>query len=241
MPALSQQQPPAAPAAPTAPQAPVAKVAGSPDVNVNVVDPTEAYRAIRSQRDVLREQLDNLESKRLSIAQRLREGRVTGADRAGLESRLTELDKQISNVDQQIAANERSLAQAAAVPGTSTEQPRNENYNNGPNEGEIAITAICITGVLLFPVFFAWARRLWKRGSAAVVSLPAEVLERFTRFEQAIDSVAIEVERVSEGQRWVTRLMTERAQSQDAGALGAGPAQPVEVRQGEKVPNAARG
>ena len=238
MPALLLQDPSTPPAAPHAPQAPV--VAGTPEATVTQ-DPTEAYRSIRAQRDVLRDQLGDLESKRLQIAQRLREGKVTGADRAGLEGRLQELDKQISQVDQQIAANERSLAQAAAVPGTSTEPPRNENNNSGPNPGEIAVTGMIITGVLLFPVFFAWARRLWKRGSAAVVSLPSEVLERFTRFEQALDTVAVEVERVSEGQRWVTKLMTERAQSLDAGALGAGAAQPIESRQAEKAPNAARG
>ncbi len=36
--------------------------------------------------------------------------------------------------------------------------------------------------------------------------------ERLARVEQAVESIAIEIERVSEGQRYVTKLMSERAQ-----------------------------
>ena len=36
--------------------------------------------------------------------------------------------------------------------------------------------------------------------------------ERMARLEQAVDSIALEVERISEGQRFTTRLLAERAQ-----------------------------
>ncbi len=36
---------------------------------------------------------------------------------------------------------------------------------------------------------------------------------RFERLEQAVESIAIEMERVSEGQRFVTKLLSERAPS----------------------------
>jgi hypothetical protein len=35
-------------------------------------------------------------------------------------------------------------------------------------------------------------------------------LTRLERIEQAVDSIAIEVERVSEGQRFVTKIMTQK-------------------------------
>ncbi len=41
--------------------------------------------------------------------------------------------------------------------------------------------------------------------------------QRLERIEQAMDAIAIEVERVSEGQRFVTRLLSERG----GGAIGA--------------------
>jgi len=50
---------------------------------------------------------------------------------------------------------------------------------------------------------------------------------RFERLEQAVESIAIEIERVSEGQRFVTKLMSEKAQPM----LGeAGVAMPVRAR-----------
>jgi len=36
--------------------------------------------------------------------------------------------------------------------------------------------------------------------------------ERLARVEQAVESIAIEIERISEGQRYVTKLMSDRAQ-----------------------------
>ena len=37
--------------------------------------------------------------------------------------------------------------------------------------------------------------------------IPAEVTARLERMEQAIDSIAVEVERISEGQRFTTKLL----------------------------------
>ena len=37
-----------------------------------------------------------------------------------------------------------------------------------------------------------------------------EVAARMERMEQALDSIAIEVERISEGQRFTTKLLSER-------------------------------
>ena len=57
--------------------------------------------------------------------------------------------------------------------------------------------------------------------------------QRLERMEQAIDSIAIEIERVSEGQRFVTRLMAER----QGVALGAGQqvAPPINVAAADKL------
>lgn len=39
----------------------------------------------------------------------------------------------------------------------------------------------------------------------------AELQQRLERIEQAIDAMAVEVERIAEGQRFVTRLLAEKA------------------------------
>jgi hypothetical protein len=84
---------------------------------------------------------------------------------------------------------------------------------------------------VMMPLALAWSRRLWKRGAAPVTSeMPAELTDRLSRMEQAIDAVAVELERVGEGQRYVTRAFTESQR-----ALGAGGAEPIEVRQREAI------
>ena len=46
--------------------------------------------------------------------------------------------------------------------------------------------------------------------------------QRLARVENAVESIAVEVERISEGQRYVTKLLNERAQPQlDAARAGA--------------------
>jgi hypothetical protein len=104
--------------------------------------------------------------------------------------------------------------------------------------------------IVLAPLSFAYARRLWKRPTAPLqpTSWP-EAAARLERMEQAVDAIAIEVERVSEGQRFMTRVLTEQpARNANAGpvtsteapaqpALGAGeaPFQAVHVRDKEAV------
>jgi hypothetical protein len=58
-----------------------------------------------------------------------------------------------------------------------------------------------------FPIARAYAKRM-ERGGAP--QIPSDVSARLERMEQAIDSIAVEVERISEGQRFTTKLLAER-------------------------------
>jgi hypothetical protein len=72
-----------------------------------------------------------------------------------------------------------------------------------------------------FPIARAYARRL-ERETGRPAS-PADVTARLQRMEQAIDSIAVEVERISEGQRFTTKLLSERSMpSSPAPDPGAG-------------------
>jgi hypothetical protein len=68
-----------------------------------------------------------------------------------------------------------------------------------------------ITLAVLVPIVRAYAKRIESRNH--VVGLPAEVTNRLERMEQAIDSIAVEVERISEGQRFTTKLLSEGAKT----------------------------
>jgi len=51
--------------------------------------------------------------------------------------------------------------------------------------------------------------RRWDR-KAAAPSVPSDTAARLDRIEQAIDAMSIQVERIAEGQRFVTRIMSDR-------------------------------
>ena len=63
----------------------------------------------------------------------------------------------------------------------------------------------CAVVIIGLPLARAFGRRMDRRGTAAA----PELNQRLERMEQAIEAVAVEVERISEGQRFVTKLMAE--------------------------------
>ena len=65
------------------------------------------------------------------------------------------------------------------------------------------------------PIAKAYARRIEREPRQPV--LPPDVSARLERMEQALDSIAIEVERISEGQRFTTKLLAERNTSAASG------------------------
>ena len=65
-------------------------------------------------------------------------------------------------------------------------------------------------------IAFRWFRHRERMAAGAARHDPA-VEARLARLEQALDGVAIEMERMGEGQRFVTRLLADRAAERGAG------------------------
>jgi len=76
----------------------------------------------------------------------------------------------------------------------------------------VALICVAVTAIG-FPLAKAFARRI-DRGPREP-SVPAELQSRLERMEQALDSIAIEVERISEGQRFTTKLLAERSKGEE--------------------------
>lgn len=57
------------------------------------------------------------------------------------------------------------------------------------------------------PLVSAWATKLDNESKRP--ALAPEVATRLERMEQSLDAIAVEVERISEGQRFTTRLLAE--------------------------------
>jgi hypothetical protein len=74
--------------------------------------------------------------------------------------------------------------------------------------------------ILAFPIGRAIARWIDRRGHTTPVD--AQLVNRLAAIEQAVDTVAIEVERMSEANRFTTRLLTERVGAPDFTARAPG-------------------
>src|SRR5437868_10548406 len=192
------------PTPPAPPAAPIAPIPGAMVVTPQLLTERDVA-ALRRSSEILSEQLRATASRRRSVRESLRN--ATGADRAGLEARLGVLDARIMRLESEIDANGRQIASLPAAMLANSVEPFGLP---APVMENVIPIAIVFTLFVLSPIAFSMARLLWKRGSAPRhAPPPAENAQRLERMEQAIDSIAIEMERVSEGQRFVTRLLSE--------------------------------
>ena len=188
-------------------------------------------QALRERGSELSRQLTSVSNRRDRLAAQLED--ADGSNKAGLEQRIAQLDQRILGIEGDIAQNGRLLASApaSALLSTASTPPPNPL---GLNPGQI--TGIAIVGTIFvgFPLAVAMARNIWRRGLRhAPPPASAESNQRMERLEQAVDAIAIEIERVSEGQRFVTRLLTEG--SAPALSVGQKPAEPVRLPEREPL------
>jgi hypothetical protein len=191
------------------------------------------YEGFKAQRRELTNQLDELQNTRREITGQLEDIAAGSPDRKPLETRITDIDSRITSVDHLLAANATDVAKAAAIPGAVVEQPRAID-NNPPEEAYVLGGMFML--IVFLPLSIAWARRIWRRSSAAVTAFPREIGERLLRMEQALEATSVEVERIGEGQRFLTRLFTE---GEGTRTIGGGAAQPIErksVKAPERLP-----
>lgn len=208
---------PTPPPPPTPPGNPIPVIAGQPVTG----SPQEVFQAFRAARRELGRQMESLEDRRGELSRQLQDGGLNSADRQGLEQRIKDVDARITSLDQQIAAADAQVAKSAAIPGAAAEPP--SPPPDGPPEGVIVMSVVFMLVVFL-PLSIAFARRLWRRGAAAATTLPKELMDRLLGLEQSVGAIAEEVERIGEGQRFMTRAFNEQSP-----ALGAA-REPVEVR-----------
>lgn len=163
-------------------------------------------RWLRARRSELSDQLSRANNRRDNITDEF--GGSTGANRAGLELRLTQIDQRIVQLEAEIAQTERILT--GAPTGFLAAAEQTQSRSSGESEAAVIIPSL-FTIFVLCPLAIAYARRIWKRTPVPRVS-PAEG-GRLERIEQAVEAIAVEVERVSEGQRFVTKLLSDTSRA----------------------------
>jgi hypothetical protein len=79
-----------------------------------------------------------------------------------------------------------------------------------PQAVDISIAFFLTVAAIIIglPLARAFARRMDRRAGAP--QIPSEVSSQLAHLNQAVDAIALEVERISEGQRFTTRLLSEQ-------------------------------
>jgi len=189
------------------PPPPPAIVGGKVTVSGVTATPQAVYDALRAQGRELRNQLEGLSDRRNDLSSQLRDHpEMDASERTGVTSQIADIDARVAAVNKQIAASDQATAQAAGVPGAVVEEK--PPVRTGPPD-EVFIIPVVFTIFVLFPLAIAWARRLWKKPVAGPMLIPPELAEHMMRLEQTVESMAVEVERIGEGQRFVTKLFAE--------------------------------
>jgi len=204
------QSPAQAPAAPLTPRPATVTFTGVDGTEQILTVPVSRREMenLRSRRNELSNQLNSAADRRHSLSEEIRSA-PSGASRAGLEQRLGVLDKRIVQLESDIAATGRQLSAApqglAATMGTPAP--------GGDMPDNVAAVTGVFTVFVLFPIAISIARFIWRRagkGSAQPSQISPQIDQRLERLEQGVDAIAIEIERVTEGQRFVTRLLSEQ-------------------------------
>ena len=220
------QSPPSPPAPPGAVIAQVptpAPSAGTPAVVATVFRVPQTAQEVTilvAQRKVISDMIENVRGQRASIARAYE--KASGASRAGLEQQLQSIDGRLLQLQADLDASGRALYQSPVSATTTASTGFPAPFPN-LNSGELTAISIVFTVVVLGPLAMSLGRLMWRRSAKPAVP-PGwnDAAQRLERLEQAVDTIAVEMERVSEGQRFMTRIMTQ-APGTPAGNAAAAP------------------
>jgi hypothetical protein len=175
------------------------------------------YRALMDKRGELSSQLQSAAGRRNDLAEQLKT--ADPAARAGLQARMKVLDDRIVKLETEIDRTGDLVANTPplVMRSTSTGAP---SFPDRLGREIVPITAI-LSVFVLAPMAIAMARLIWRRAAAPTHSTIDTAAQRqLEQMQQSIDAIAIEVERISESQRFVAKMMNDRS-------LNGGAAEPV--------------
>lgn len=202
--------------------------------------------ALQMQRGELKDQLAGL-NRRRSQLQEQRSG-MEGAAARDNDLRIREIDQRTSEIDQTLMRLDVAIADGLAKPlfddvtgndgpaavrsgqaqsGSPGLLPPPPRWFSRDAERAVILGGLAFTAVAVYAIWLG-ARRYFMKTSASSIEGQAR---RLDQLQQSVDVIAVEVERMSESQRFVAKVLHEKFP-----ALGVGEAQPV----GQKAKDAAK-
>jgi FtsZ-binding cell division protein ZapB len=202
----SQNTPAPAQAAPAAPVTITTVGADGNAQTIAIPRTSGEVEELVAQRRELSDQLTNVSQRRDNLAREIRNTADAGT-RTGLQERLRVLDNRILQLETDLGTTGKQLSSAPADLLSESQVTSNPGGGDDFDEG---FAAGGFSGLALMSVVLFFMRRRWKRGPSRRKNAPdSAAAERLERVEQGMEAIAIEIERVSEGQRFVTRLLSE--------------------------------
>jgi len=177
---------------------------------------------VRNQRSEMSEQLSSAQNRRARLLDEMRSA-PPGTEQ-GLREQFQVLNNRIVAIETDIEAAGRTLRTGQVPQGTILVPPR--SGLGGLNQTDNAERGAALAATVLIPIFALFVWRGWRRGRRGQQAVPhsAEYESRFERLEQAVDAIALEIERVGESQRYQTKLLAE---ANLMPAMGTGKRDPV--------------
>ncbi len=191
--------------------------------------PANSLRSFDQQRSELSSQLTSLTIQRDLLTQQLRNADVAGqqqlqAQIKAVADRTTQVIKQMAAVDE-AASKAMADAQMVVAPNAQAQggttvvtlpPPIRGRFDSGSERVAIAI-------VVGLTIILVMAMQFFRRPRSANTALSAGDVGRLERLQQSVDVIAVEVERISEAQRYMSK------------ALGEGPADAIRVAARERA------
>jgi hypothetical protein len=166
----------------------------------------EELQGLRARRTELSNQLTSAANRRERLVRELNRAQP-GPARTGLEQRVGILDQRMVQLESDIAETGRQLSTPQAGVLIAQEQKSFGGFSRGDVKAMGSLFIIFV----LAPLALAAARNMWKRGNRPAPPPPdVENARKIEQLQQSVDTIAIEMERVSEGQRFVTKLLSEQ-------------------------------
>jgi hypothetical protein len=181
-------------------------------------------QALKARRDELSYQLQSVDNRRSKLMSQLRSTDDPVAVK-GLESRLALLDARQLQLESDLQQTGQQLSSAAAgLVASTSDAPRFAGFS----QNQVMALSVLSIIFIFFPIAAGISKSLFRRSNKPAIPPQAltETAQRLERLESSVDAIAIEVERISEGQRFVTKLLAE---GQAAPALGSGAPETVRV------------
>ena len=185
-------------------------------------------RGLQNKIRELNSELQTAAERRNSVSERLREMDV--AARPGYIERLAALDKRIMTIENEltVAAQQLAAAPPALLAARDVGVPQRPEEIAARVASQVAGDLVPIVAIVsvfvLAPIALTISRFIWKRSLPRERAPVADVAtqQRLEQLQQCVDTIAIEVERISENQRFVTRLLSDRTSPAANEALPAG-------------------